>query len=98
MNRTEFVKAVAKQAEVTQAVADSVVRAIFGDSESAGVIGTALSDGDRVSVTGFGNFEARKRAARTGRNPATGEKLEIPESVAMSFKPSKALKDFLNGN
>lgn len=60
-------------------------------------IASALSNGLHVKLQGFGNFELRDRAAKTGRNPQTGEPLEIPASTAPAFKPGKALKDAVNG-
>lgn len=61
---------------------DAVVRAI----------GAALAEGDKVTIPGFGTFETRARAARTGRNPQTGEPIQIAASVAPAFKPASALK------
>jgi nucleoid DNA-binding protein len=57
----------------------------------------ALTAGDRVELRGFGNFEVKATKARTGRNPATGAPLEIPASRKASFRPSKELKERLNG-
>lgn len=56
-------------------------------------ITTALANGDKVSLKGFGNFEVRDRSARKGRNPQTGEELDIPASKVPAFKPAKQLKD-----
>lgn len=56
-----------------------------------------LLDGDRVQVSGFGSFSTSERAARTGRNPATGETIQIPASTTARFKPAKDLKEALNG-
>ena len=53
----------------------------------------ALANGEKVQLIGFGNFEVRERAARKGRNPQTGEEIEIPASKVPAFKPGKALKD-----
>lgn len=57
------------------------------------IIGETVAHGQRVQLTGFGTFEVRSRAARTGRNPKTGEAVEIPATRAAVFKPGKALKD-----
>lgn len=59
-------------------------------------IADALFNGEKVAIHGFGTFETKQRAARTGRNPRTGEALEIEEATTVSFKPAKALKDALN--
>lgn len=56
-------------------------------------ITTALANGDKVSLKGFGNFEVRERSARKGRNPQTGEELDIPATKVPAFKPAKQLKD-----
>ncbi|MGD2113641.1 MAG: HU family DNA-binding protein [Acidobacteriota bacterium] len=56
-----------------------------------------LSDGDRIAVAGFGSFSVTERAARKGRNPATGEEIHIPASKNVRFKSGKALKDAVNG-
>jgi nucleoid DNA-binding protein len=60
-------------------------------------VSTALGAGDRVELRGFGIFEAKQTKARTGRNPATGASLEIPASQKATFRPSKELKERLNG-
>ncbi|OIS65855.1 DNA-binding protein, partial [Bacillus subtilis] len=56
-------------------------------------ISEALKSGEKVSIPGFGTFEVRERAARKGRNPQTGEEIDIPATKAPAFKPAKALKD-----
>ena len=60
------------------------------------VVSTALENKDKVQLVGFGTFETRERAARTGKNPQTGEALNIPASIAPAFKPGKALKEKVN--
>ena len=60
-------------------------------------ISKALANGDKVTLTGFGNFEAVNRAARVGRNPKTGEEANIPATTAPKFRPGKTLKDTING-
>ena len=87
MNKTEYVDAVAAAAGVTKAEAAKVVAA------SLEVITKALKKGNSVQLTGFGTFEVTKRAARTGRNPATGKEIKIAASKAPKFKAGKALKD-----
>jgi DNA-binding protein HU-beta len=87
MNKTELVNQVAKTAELSQKEASKAVDAVFG------TVLEALKKGDKVQLIGFGNFEVRERAARTGRNPQTGEEIQIAAGKVPAFKPGKALKD-----
>lgn len=87
MNKTELINAVAEASELSKKDATKAVEAVF---ES---IMEALKNGDKVQLIGFGNFEVRERAARKGRNPQTGEEIEISASKVPAFKPGKALKD-----
>jgi DNA-binding protein HU-beta len=87
MNKTELVNQVAKTAELSQKEASKAVEAVFG------TVLEALKKGDKVQLIGFGNFEVRERAARTGRNPQTGEEIQIAAGKVPAFKPGKALKD-----
>lgn len=87
MNKTELVSAVSKKAEISKKDAVKVVDATFAAIEEA------LAKGEKVQLIGFGTFEVRERAARKGRNPQTGEEIEIPASKIPAFKPGKALKD-----
>ena len=87
MNKAELINAVAAAAEVSKKDAEAVIAA------TVDVITKALAEGDRVQLVGFGSFETKKRAARTGRNPKTKEAIEIPASKVPVFKPGKALKD-----
>lgn len=87
MNKTELINAVAEASELSKKDATKAVDAVF-DS-----ILNALKNGDKVQLIGFGNFEVRERAARKGRNPQTGEEIEISASKVPAFKPGKALKD-----
>ena len=93
MNRSEFVAALAEKMEITKVDAQRAVDAIFDTRD--GVIAETLEAGDRVQITGFGTFEARARKARTGRNPRTGEEIEIAATISPVFRPGKALKDAL---
>ncbi len=86
MNRTELKNTVAERAGVTAADADRAIDAVIG------AITDALVKGDKVSLPGFGIFETRERAARTGRNPQTGESIEIAASTSAAFKPGAELK------
>ena len=90
MNKTELINAVAKNAELSRKDADKAVNAAFE------AITAALTAGEKVSVVGFGGCALKERAARTARNPRTGEEIEIAASKAVSFKPGKALKDEVN--
>ena len=90
MNKTELVAAVAAKAEISKKDAEAAVAAVVGS------ITDALADGEKVSLVGFGTFEVRERAARTGKNPRTGEKINIAAAKAPAFKAGKALKDAVN--
>jgi DNA-binding protein HU-beta len=90
MNKSDLVDALAAATDMSKADAGQAVDALFG---AGGVIAGALKRGDKVQVTGFGTFEAKHRSARTGRNPRTGETIQIAASKAPSFKAGKGLKD-----
>ena len=87
MNKSELIAAVAEKAGVTKSAADAAVNAMID------AIGGALKAGDKVAIAGFGNFEVKERAAREGRNPATGEAITIAASKSVAFKASKALQE-----
>lgn len=87
MNKTELVAAVATKAELSKKDADAAVKAVID------AVTEALKDGEKVALVGFGTFEVKTRAARTGKNPRTGEVINIPESKVPSFKAGSALKD-----
>lgn len=87
MNKGELVAAIADSAEMTKADAGRAVDAFVA------VVTKALKKGDTVSLIGFGTFSVRKRAARVGRNPRTGEDIKIKASKTPAFKAGKALKD-----
>lgn len=91
MNKRELVDAVAESTGQAKSAAESAVDAVV---ES---ISAALTAGDKVTLPGFGTFEVRERAARSGRNPQTGEAMEIAASKSAAFKPASALKQSLNG-
>ncbi|ABM61386.1 HU family DNA-binding protein [Halorhodospira halophila] len=90
MNKSELIEAVADSADLSKAAA---ARAVDAMVES---VTDALREGDQVTLVGFGTFTVRERAARTGRNPRTGESIDIPASKVPGFKPGKALKDAIN--
>ncbi|SIS37120.1 HU family DNA-binding protein [Salimicrobium flavidum] len=87
MNKTDLINAVSEQADLSKKDATKAVDSVF---ES---IMDSLKDEEKVQLIGFGNFEVRERSARKGRNPQTGEEIEIPASKVPAFKPGKALKD-----
>ena len=87
MNKTELVAAIAEKTDLTKKDAELALTAVV---ES---ITEALEKGDKVQLIGFGSFEVKNRAARTGRNPKTKEAIEIPASRVPVFKAGKALKD-----
>jgi len=87
MNKSEFTEAIAKEAGLTKADAARALDAMINTTSKA------LKKGDTVSLIGFGTFSVKKRAARTGRNPATGETIKIKASKTPSFKAGKAFKD-----
>ena len=90
MNKSDLIDAVAGDADVSKAEAARVVDAVI-DS-----IPRALRKGDTVTLVGFGTFQVRERAARSGRNPKTGETIKIDASKNPAFKAGKALKDAVN--
>ena len=89
MNKSDLIDAVAGDADVSKAEAARVVDAVI-DS-----ITRALKKGDTVTLVGFGTFQVRERAARSGRNPRTGATIKIKASKVPKFRPGKALKDAL---
>ena len=90
MNKTELVAAMAEQAEMTKKDAEKALTAFTE------VVAKELRNGGKVQLVGFGTFEVAERAARTGKNPQTGEAIKIPASKAPKFKAGKALKDVVN--
>ena len=90
MNKAEFVDAVAAKADMSKTEAATAVDAVL-DS-----VADALKEGEQVTLVGFGTFLVRRREARTGRNPRTGEPLAIAASNVPSFKAGKALKETVN--
>jgi len=87
LNKTELIGAVAEKAEMTKKDAEKAVNAVLASIEAA------MAKGDKVQLVGFGTFEVRARAARTGRNPQTGKEIKIAATKVPAFKPGKALKD-----
>ena len=87
MNKSELVESIAKKTDASKKSAEASLNAIVE------IISTTLKKGDKIQLVGFGTFETRKRAARKGRNPQTGEEIKIPASKSPVFKAGKALKD-----
>lgn len=90
MNKAELVDVIADSADLSKAAASRALDAVIGS------ITDTLKSGDQVSLVGFGTFTVKDRAARTGRNPQTGEPIEIKAAKVPGFKAGKALKDAVN--
>ena len=90
MTKAELIDSIASKVDLPKGTADRIVSLIFDD------IVTALKGGDKVHISGFGTFQVSDRKARTGRNPKTGEAIQISASRSAKFKPGKVLKDSLN--
>ena len=88
--KKDLIAAIAKRTGEKKATVEHMLNATLTEIENALLIG------DAVAINGFGTFEIKKRDARTGRNPRTGEPVEIAASTSVAFKPAKALKDSLN--
>ncbi|MBP2680509.1 MAG: histone family protein DNA-binding protein [Candidatus Krumholzibacteriota bacterium] len=93
MNKTELVEKVASKTGLTLKDAKTVVDSIFSAIPKEGIIAAELNAGRKVQITGFGTFQVRKRRKREGRNPQTGEPIQIPASRFPSFTAGRALKD-----
>lgn len=91
VSKADTVDAIAKATDMRKADVETVLDTFFD------YVGDAAKRGDKVGWPSFGNFSASQRAARTGRNPQTGEPVQIAASTAMKFSASKALKEKLNG-
>ncbi len=90
MTKTELTNAVAENTGLTKKEADAAIMATFG------AIAGALKNGEKVQIPGFGIFEVKERAARTGRNPQTGEAMQISASRTVGYKSSNTLKEEMN--
>jgi DNA-binding protein HU-beta len=93
VNKTELIDKLAAATSLSKADSGRAVDALFDVDK--GIIADTLKGGAKVQITGFGTFETRRRGARMGRNPRTGETIEIPASVSPAFRPGKGLKDGL---
>jgi DNA-binding protein HU-beta len=90
VNKTELIEHIAKNADISKAAATRALESVIG------AVKTTLKKGGSVSLVGFGTFAVTKRAARTGRNPRTGDTIKIKAAKLPKFRPGKALKDALN--
>jgi DNA-binding protein HU-beta len=90
VNKTELIEHIAKHADISKAAATRALEATIG------AVKTTLKKGGSVSLVGFGTFAVGRRAARTGRNPRTGDAIKIKAAKVPKFRPGKALKDALN--
>lgn len=91
MNKSELTQQLANRTDLSRADAQKAIDALF--SVDDGIIAQALKSGEKISITGFGSFEAKTREARKGRNPRTGTEIDIGPSTGASFKAGKGLKD-----
>ena len=90
MNKADLINALAEKNGLKKKDAEAAVNAVLD------LIAEALKKGEKVAIMGFGSFETKTRAARTGKNPATGATIQSPASKAIVFKAGKALKDMIN--
>ncbi len=92
MTKADLIEEVARAADVSRKESETVVETILG-----GIV-DSLRRGDKIEIRGFGSFRTRQRRARTGRNPKTGARVDVPAKTIPFFKPSKELKDMVNGS
>ena len=92
MNKSELIEAIALETDVPKAAAKRILNAITR------TINVTLTNGECVSLVGFGSFSVKSRTARTGRNPKTGASIQIPAANTVHFKPGKPLKTVINFN
>lgn len=90
MNKTELIEHIAKNADISKAASARAVEALIG------AVTTTLKKNGSLTLVGFGTFAVGKRAARTGRNPRTGDEIKIKAAKVPKFRPGKALKDAIN--
>jgi integration host factor subunit beta len=92
LTKADLIEEVLNITELPRKESETIVETIFGS-----IIG-ALQKGEKIEIRGFGSFRTRERRGRVGRNPKTGEKVEVPAKKIPFFKPSKELKDFVNNS
>jgi DNA-binding protein HU-beta len=97
VNKQELIDAVARKTNLTPGQVGKALDAVFSPDPHKGVIAATLRSGDKVTLAGFGTFEARHRKARMGRNPRTGEMIQIAARKSPAFRPGKTLKDEVGG-
>lgn len=90
MNKAELINAIANETGLSKKDTETTINSFVN------VVSNALANKDKVQLIGFGTFETRERASRTGKNPQTGETLNIPACIAPAFKAGKALKEKVN--
>jgi integration host factor subunit beta len=90
MTKADLIEEVSRLAELTRKDSEVIVETVFGS------VVRALRSGDKIEIRGFGSFRTRQRKPRVGRNPKTGERVEVPPKKIPFFKPSKELKDMVN--
>ena len=93
MNKTEMAEKLARKCDISQSKAKEIVECIFSSKPGDGIIAVELDAGRKVQLAGFGTFATKRRAARQGRNPATGQTITIAAKTYATFKPAKGLKD-----
>ncbi len=91
MTKADLIEEVSRKVELTRKESEVIVEAIFGS------VVRSLRTGEKIEIRGFGSFRTRERQARVGRNPKTGARVEVPAKRIPYFKPSKELKDLVNG-
>lgn len=96
MNKKELAATLAKKSGLSQAKAMEVLNVIFDGDPTKGLIAGELNSGNKVTIPGFGTFATKERAARTGTNPSTGRKIEIPARSYTFFKPGKVLREHIS--
>jgi DNA-binding protein HU-beta len=93
MNKTELADKLAEKCDLSKAKAGEIIGCLFDTDPGKGIIAIELDAGRKVEITGFGAFSTKHRAARKGRNPATGETIDIAAKTYAEFKPGKGLRD-----
>jgi DNA-binding protein HU-beta len=93
VNKSEMADKLANKADISKTKAAEIIDDIFSTEPGEGIIAVELDAGRKVSIYGFGTFSTKSRSARTGRNPATGETIQIPARKYAHFSASKGLKD-----
>ncbi len=96
MNKKEMTVALAKKASISQVKAMEIINTIFS-ADGNGIISGELRSGNKVTIPGFGTYQVKTRAARTGTHPASGSRIEIPAKNHVVFKPGKTLRELISG-